>query len=221
MPQPQDAPATPALPAPPAPPLPALPGPPALPAGARTWSAYYEGLREQRRVLSEQLERLEERRASLSGRLQESAVVGADRQGLEARIASVDRQIADVERQIATAEAQLAQVAAVPGAIPREAPGPSDGFDPDLFGPLGAMLILFGVFPIALAYARRLWKRSAPPSPAPAALAPEMQERLSRLEHAVESVAVEVERISEGQRFVTRLLGESAGRGAPAGASRD
>jgi len=33
-------------------------------------------------------------------------------------------------------------------------------------------------------------------------------ERLARLEAAVESIAIEVERISEGQRFTTRLLTE-------------
>lgn len=33
-------------------------------------------------------------------------------------------------------------------------------------------------------------------------------ERLDRIENALEAVAVEVERISEGQRFVTRLLSE-------------
>ena len=33
-------------------------------------------------------------------------------------------------------------------------------------------------------------------------------ERLTRLEQAVESIALEVERISEGQRFTTRLLTE-------------
>ena len=32
--------------------------------------------------------------------------------------------------------------------------------------------------------------------------------RLARLESAVESIAIEVERISEGQRFTTRLLSE-------------
>ena len=35
-------------------------------------------------------------------------------------------------------------------------------------------------------------------------------ERFSRLEQAVEAVAIEVERISEGQRFVTRILSERA-----------
>ncbi|MBM3908656.1 MAG: hypothetical protein FJ363_11365 [Gemmatimonadetes bacterium] len=33
-------------------------------------------------------------------------------------------------------------------------------------------------------------------------------ERLARIEAAVESIAIEVERISEGQRFTTKLLSE-------------
>lgn len=45
----------------------------------------------------------------------------------------------------------------------------------------------------------------APPDPL-------VHERLQRIEHAVEAMAVEVERISEGQRFVTKLL---ADRDAP------
>lgn len=39
-------------------------------------------------------------------------------------------------------------------------------------------------------------------------------DRLSRIEHAVDAVALEVERISEGQRFTTRLLSEQS-RPAP------
>jgi hypothetical protein len=35
-------------------------------------------------------------------------------------------------------------------------------------------------------------------------------QRLARVEQAVESIAIEVERISEGQRFVTRLLNDRA-----------
>lgn len=34
--------------------------------------------------------------------------------------------------------------------------------------------------------------------------------RLARIEQAVEAIALEVERISEGQRFTTRLLSEQA-----------
>jgi hypothetical protein len=35
-------------------------------------------------------------------------------------------------------------------------------------------------------------------------------ERLARVEQAVESIAIEIERVSEGQRFVTKLLNEKA-----------
>lgn len=45
-------------------------------------------------------------------------------------------------------------------------------------------------------------------------LSPELAERLDRMEHAMDAIAVEVERISEGQRFTTRLLSERSG--APA-----
>jgi hypothetical protein len=41
--------------------------------------------------------------------------------------------------------------------------------------------------------------------------------RLSRLEQAVDAIAVEVERISEGQRFTTKLLSEQARQGSKLG----
>ena len=33
--------------------------------------------------------------------------------------------------------------------------------------------------------------------------------RMERMEHAIDAIAVEIERISEGQRFTTKLLSES------------
>ena len=44
--------------------------------------------------------------------------------------------------------------------------------------------------------------------PGAAALPPEVTARLERMEQAIESIAIEVERISEGQRFTTKLLAE-------------
>jgi hypothetical protein len=38
----------------------------------------------------------------------------------------------------------------------------------------------------------------------------EQNARLARIEAAVESIAIEVERISEGQRFTTKLLSDRA-----------
>lgn len=37
--------------------------------------------------------------------------------------------------------------------------------------------------------------------------------RLERLEHAIDIVAIEVERLGEGQRFVSKMLSESSGPG--------
>lgn len=39
-------------------------------------------------------------------------------------------------------------------------------------------------------------------------VSPESAKRLERMEQAIEAMAVEIERISEGQRFVTRVLAE-------------
>jgi hypothetical protein len=52
--------------------------------------------------------------------------------------------------------------------------------------------------------ARRLWVRSVPR----ASLDPEESPRLQRIEQAIESIAVEVERIGEAQRFTTKLLAD-------------
>ncbi|MFI5232118.1 MAG: hypothetical protein ACHQSE_06365 [Gemmatimonadales bacterium] len=69
--------------------------------------------------------------------------------------------------------------------------------------------IIFGtmtlvLFPLVRAWSRRIEGRGA----APPALPPDVAARLERIERAVESIAVEVERISEGQRFVTRVLAD-------------
>ena len=43
----------------------------------------------------------------------------------------------------------------------------------------------------------------------------EIAERLERMEHAIDAMAIETERISEAQRFTTKLLGERAKEPAP------
>jgi hypothetical protein len=68
-----------------------------------------------------------------------------------------------------------------------------------VFGVLGVVL-----FPLVRAWSRRIEGRGASQAAIPA----DVTERLERIERAVESVAVEVERISEGQRFVTRVLAD-------------
>lgn len=69
--------------------------------------------------------------------------------------------------------------------------------------------------PIARAFARRIERGGTTP-PVP----PDLSAQIQRLEQAVDSIAIEVERISEGQRFTTRLLAErqsAPGAAPPAG----
>ncbi|MBW8769147.1 MAG: hypothetical protein JF589_05305 [Gemmatimonadetes bacterium] len=66
-----------------------------------------------------------------------------------------------------------------------------------------------GVFllmvPLVLALARRIWVRTGRPV---AAVGIDTAPRLERIEQAVESIAIEVERIGESQRFTAKLLAE-------------
>ena len=57
--------------------------------------------------------------------------------------------------------------------------------------------------PIARALAKKMERDAGHPR-----IPAEVSQRLERMEHAIDTIAVEVERISEGQRFVTKLLAE-------------
>ena len=200
-------------PAPPTPPLPPLPpvvhvpgqGVMVFPGGdGASPQDVYQALKAQRRELGNQLENLEDRRRDLSQRLEEPMVGGADRKGLEGRITEIDQRISLIDKQIAESEAQIARQAAVPGAaveprVPRREGPPEEVFV------LGGMFIFVVLLPISIALARRIWRRGvATITKLPA----ELTERLSRLEQGVDAVAVEVERIGEGQRYMARLMGD-------------
>lgn len=64
-------------------------------------------------------------------------------------------------------------------------------------------LIIIGL-PLARAFARRMDRKSGGAAQIPS----EVTAQLGHLSQAVDAIAVEVERISEGQRFTTRLLSE-------------
>ena len=203
---------TPAPPAPAIPPIPLVPAIPGIPGqeivflggeGASA-QAVYQALKAQRRELGNQLENLENRRQELSQRLEEPMVGGADRKGLEGRITEVDQRISAIDKQIAESEAQIARQAAVPGAAvePRE---PRREGPPEEVFILGGIFIFVVLLPLSIALARRVWRRGvATITKLPA----ELTERLSRLEQGVDAVAVEVERIGEGQRYMARLMGD-------------
>lgn len=82
---------------------------------------------------------------------------------------------------------------------------------PEILVPFGAfataIVLAIGV-PLARAFTRRMDSDSRQPR-----IPTDVADRLERMEQSLEAVAIEVERISEGQRFTTKLLSESAGRG--------
>lgn len=72
--------------------------------------------------------------------------------------------------------------------------------------------------PIARAFARRMDRKAVPQQ-----IPPEVTAQLGQLAQAVDAIALEVERISEGQRFTTRLLSErrdAAHQALPSGSDR-
>jgi hypothetical protein len=77
--------------------------------------------------------------------------------------------------------------------------------------------IIIGL-PLARAFARRMDRRGGA-----AQIPNEISSQLTHLNQAVDAIAVEVERISEGQRFTARLLSEqrdAASQTLPSGANR-
>lgn len=167
-------------------------------------NAVYEAYRHQRGELAEQLDRLENQRRDISEQLRQPTVGGADQKGLEARLATVDARIASTEKQLADAEAAVATAAAVPGAvIPRREP-PRSG-PPEEFFVLTGFFMLIVILPLTIAYARRIWRRGAATV---ASIPQELYDRFNRMDQAIDSVAIEVERIGEGQRFLTRMYSE-------------
>lgn len=191
-------------PAPPAPPQLPVSGSPVQVAGLpQSPTAIYQAFVAQRSELRDQLEGLHDARQDLSRELRQP-ISGTDRTGIEQHITEIDARITALNQQIAAADAQVAKAAAVPGAVVREPPYRRPGPPEEVFF-LAGMFIVIVLLPLSIAMARRIWRRS---SATMAALPRDLMERLTRLDQSVDSIAVEVERIGEGQRFVTRVLAE-------------
>jgi hypothetical protein len=178
------------------------------PRTAPTAAAVYEGLRAQRTVLTDQLNDLQGTREQITGQLEEAEQGSAAQKNLQTRLSDVDQSISTVDHMLATNAVQLAQAAAVPGAVVRPPPDVYHG-PPEEAYELGGMFMVIVLLPLSIALARRIWRRSAA---VVTSFPKELSDRLFRMEQAVEATAVEVERIGEGQRFLTRLFteGESA-----------
>jgi hypothetical protein len=175
-------------------------------------------LKARRSELSTQLNSAEGRRRDLQKQLVNSNGQ-QDRAGLEQRIGVLDARISrietdleDVGRQLSSAPAALANSRAdgiVIGPTARSKLAQNAA-------PISIVFTIFVLAPLAISISRGIWKRGSLPrevsSPADA-------QRLERMEQAMEAIAIEIERVSEGQRFVTRLLSDQRA-GAPLAAGQ-
>lgn len=189
-----------------------IPTPPPPP-GANVTTVYtgaaptviWKGAVAARRELNSQRIALQDQRRTVAQQLRDPMVGGADRQGLEQQIISIDARIAALDKAIADANAQVASTALVPGAVVEDR---RDGDRSYIDGSiLTALFITCVLLPLSVAFALRLLRRGTSKVTAPAR---ELMERFDRVDQAVEAMAVEVERIGESQRFVTRLLSDRA-----------
>lgn len=163
---------------------------------------------DRRTELASQLSSVTERRQQLSQEIA-TAPEGASRTGLEDRIRVLDQRIVQLESDLAVTGVQLAGAPGDMVAIAERRGNPPSGgdFEEGMFMG-GSMIVAF----FAVVYAwRRFRGRKKRKTQTPAtALTSDSTDRLERLERGMESIAIEIERVSEGQRFVTKLLSESA-----------
>jgi hypothetical protein len=194
--------------------LPATPPPATPPTGAVTSGIDRVGqitpislLEDQVVGYAQQLAGLKAQRTIIQRQINRSSDA-ATRGALELRKVPLDNQIAQLEMDLASVRAQLASRQGQSETQPpfNFPPSQHKQFDPDFAAGLGFAFIFAVMMPIGIAYARRVW-RGAPKDTGPR-LDDVLLPRLDRLEQAVDAIAIEIERISEGQRFVTRVFAE-------------
>jgi hypothetical protein len=166
-------------------------------------------LKNRRSELSDQLQSVDGRRSKLLSQLQ-GVVDETAKKGLEDRIALLDQRqlqlegdLAETGRQLSSAPAGLVATTGIAdnGNVFRSVKSAT--------GPiLGGLFFVFVLVPLALSAAKGRWRRFGR-SDAYSGLSADAEQRLKRIEQSIDAIALEIERVSEGQRFVTKLLSES------------
>lgn len=201
-----------------APEVPASPAPGTQ--GVPTTGAELEALIAKRSELSNQLEQLTERRRELQGQRERMSLEGG--RPHEARIKVIDERSSRIESEILQADDAIAKAIAgnviaseggvragtrttmmpvndrVLNAIRGEAEDAiMNSFAAASFAVIGALLLWRG-------FRRFVWKRKKPAAVANV----DHTNRLEQLQQSMDVIAIEVERISEAQRFTAKLLNE-------------
>lgn len=137
---------------------------------------------------------------------------------LRQQIQQTVREATEAARQAAVdARAQNGAVPKISVQFPPVPPSPTQSGTVQVFTPtippqvetisiafFAMVAIIIVGFPLARAIARRI-DRTTPTTPA---IPKEVRDQLQQISQSVDAIAIEVERISEGQRFTTKMLAD-------------
>ncbi|HEY0777968.1 MAG TPA: hypothetical protein VGD56_08375 [Gemmatirosa sp.] len=181
--------------------------------GAPRTARELAGLRNQRDELVQQLIATHARRGELVGEIEHTSpsgqgVLRAQMSQLDFRVLQLEKDVTYIDHAIALAPPAVAaegtrgfgSIVQPRGFVVVGPQGPSANAIPMLL----LLLLAFQLF----TYLRGGRRRAAAAADDP--LLRDAAARLARVEQAVDAIAIEVERVGEGQRFVTRALGDAA-----------
>lgn len=138
----------------------------------------------------------------------------------DARESAITSQLEAAQQQLSSLQTQLARALGVAPLVGESSPPPAppnDEIPPEAVEMTQMFFITVAVVaigvPLARAFGRWLDRRGGPA--ASAATPKDLAERLDRMEQGIEAIAIEVERVSEGQRFTNKLMGEMRALPAP------
>jgi hypothetical protein len=170
-----------------------------------------------RAELQKELTLAQARRSGLEARL-EAATSSSERASLRSQIAKEDEGIAKLQTGIDKIGQRTTPT------VGTTTP-PTPPIRPSDVAPMviSILAIVFIGFPLAIAFARIIWRRASHiPAASASQLPVDATRRFDHLEQSVDAIAIEVERISENQRYLTKLLSEprqvvgvGAGSGEP------
>ena len=167
-----------------------------------------EFLRLRRSALSTQLESVQERRDDVAEQLRSDETQAAERPGLQERLRVLDERLIQLEGEIATNSAALANAPSrrqESTGAPRSTEPFWNRFNPNAVTFFSFVLLL----PFAVQLSRRFFSPDRGPSRSQIAETRALTERMHQMESAIDSVAIEVERIGESQRFLTAAMTEN------------
>lgn len=138
----------------------------------------------------------------------------------DARESAITSQIEGAQQRLSSLQLQLGRALGV--STPGETTAPPAPPNPDVIPPEAVEMtqmffttvavIAIGI-PLARAFGRWLDRRGG--AATSAATPKDLADRLDRMEQGIEAIAIEVERVSEGQRFTNKLMGEMRALPAP------